>query len=60
MKLFGFVSILGGLLAAGAAQAHETGVPHDGGVFHPVFGVDHLMILLGVAVVAAIVLWRSR
>ena len=60
MKLFGLFSTLAATLAAGAAQAHETGVPHEAGPFHPIFGVDHLLILLGIAVVVGVVLWRSR
>lgn len=60
MKLFALFSMLGAMLAAGAAQAHETGVPHEAGPFHPVFGVDHLIILLGIAVVLGILYWRSR
>ncbi|MBO6781769.1 MAG: HupE/UreJ family protein [Alphaproteobacteria bacterium] len=60
MKLFGVMSVLTTVLFAGLAQAHETGVPHEGGAFHPVFGVDHLLLLLAAAVVVGVLLWRSR
>lgn len=63
MRLFKSVStLMMGLLFAVPAFAHETGVahPHDGNILHPVFGVDHLLIVLAVAAVAAVVIWRSR
>lgn len=49
-------------LMAGPALAHETGVPHphDGAITHPVFGIDHLLILLGLVVIGAVIVWRSR
>lgn len=49
-------------LMAGPALAHETGVPHphDGVVMHPAFGIDHLLILLGLVVIGAVIVWRSR
>lgn len=62
MKRMGLISGLGALLVSGMAQAHETGVyhAHDGGAGHPVFGVDHLIVVLAVAAVVGFVLWRSR
>ena len=63
MRMFKAISaLLTGLLFAVPALAHETGVahPHDGNILHPVFGVDHLLIVLAVAAVAAIIVWRSR
>lgn len=49
-------------LLAGPALAHQSGVPHphDGSLTHPVFGIDHLLILLGLVVVGALIVWRSR
>lgn len=63
MRLFKSVSaLMMGLFFAVPAYAHETGVahPHDGNILHPVFGVDHLLIVLAVVAVAAVVIWRSR
>lgn len=63
MRMFKTVSALTmGLFFAVPAFAHETGVahPHDGNILHPAFGVDHLLIVLAVAAVAALVIWRSR
>lgn len=49
-------------LLTGPALAHQSGVPHahDGAAMHPVFGIDHLLILLGLVVVGALIVWRSR
>jgi hydrogenase/urease accessory protein HupE len=63
MRTFKTISaLLTGLFLAVPAFAHETGVahPHDGNVLHPIFGIDHLLIVLAVAAVAAIIVWRSR
>jgi hydrogenase/urease accessory protein HupE len=62
MKPLGLISALSTLLVSGMAQAHETGVyhAHDGTVGHPVFGVDHLIVLLAVGAVIGYALWRSR
>lgn len=62
MKPLGLISALSALLVSGMAQAHETGVyhAHDGATGHPVFGVDHLIVLLAVAAVIGYALRRSR
>ncbi len=62
MKILALFAGLGALVMSGMAQAHETGVfhAHDGAAGHPVFGVDHLIMLLAVAGVFGFVLWRSR
>jgi len=47
-------------LLAAPAFAHVTGVAHEAGAGHPVFGIDHLLVLLAVGVVAGVVVVRNR
>lgn len=47
-------------LTATPALAHVTGVAHEAGAGHPVFGIDHLLVLLAVGGVAAVVWIRRR
>lgn len=47
-------------LIAAPAFAHVTGVAHEAGAGHPMFGIDHLLVLLAVGVVAGVVIVRNR
>lgn len=63
MRMFKTISgALLGLFLAVPAFAHETGIAHPQGenILHPILGIDHLLIVLAVAAVAAVVVWRSR
>ena len=52
---------LAATIATTPALAHFTGVPHEAGAGHPVFGIDHLFVVLAVgAVVGAAVVWARR
>lgn len=42
------------------AVAHVTGVEHAAGPGHPVFGIDHLLVLLAVGGVVAGIAWIRR
>jgi hydrogenase/urease accessory protein HupE len=47
------------LIAAVPAFGHVTGVEHPAGPFHPILGVDHVLIFLAIAaVVGLFVAWR--
>tara|TARA_A100001037_G_C15123817_1_gene625192 strand:- start:1540 stop:1725 length:186 start_codon:yes stop_codon:yes gene_type:complete len=61
MYRFGFaVTGLSAFLTAAPALAHVTGVEHAVGPGHPVLGIDHLLVLLAVGVVAGIAWYRRR
>ncbi len=47
-------------VATTPALAHFTGVAHAAGAGHPVFGIDHLFVVLAVGIGVAVVWMRRR
>lgn len=60
MKTSRLISILlASTMIGGPAHGHVTGVGHPIGPFHPMLGVDHMLIVLGLAAAFGIlVAWR--
>lgn len=57
-----YVAALAAILTPTAvpAPAHETGVPHESGVFHPIPGLDHMLIVVAIAAVIGAFAFRRR
>jgi len=59
-KFFAAAVTFAAATATVPAYAHVTGFEHSAGAGHPVFGVDHLLILLAVGVVVGVAVVRNR
>ncbi|MDA0787589.1 MAG: HupE/UreJ family protein [Proteobacteria bacterium] len=59
-KFFTAAATFAVTIASVPAFAHVTGVEHAAGTGHPVLGIDHLLVLLAVGVVAGIAWVRRR
>ena len=59
-KFFATAVTFAATIATVPAFAHVTGFEHSAGAGHPVLGIDHLLVLLAVGVVAGIVWVRRR
>ncbi len=50
---------LASMVIGGPVYGHVTGVEHDAGPFHPILGVDHMLIVLAIAAaIGILVVWR--
>ena len=60
MKILRLISLLlPALIITGPVYGHVTGVEHPAGPFHPILGVDHILIVFAiVAAVGLLVAWR--
>jgi len=59
-KFFAAAVTFAATIATGPAFAHVTGIEHAAGAGHPVFGLDHLLVLLAVGGVVAGIAWYRR
>jgi len=59
-KYVNAAATLAATVSATPALAHFTGVAHEAGAGHPVFGIDHLFVVLAVGVVAGVAVVRAR
>ena len=59
-KFFAAAVTFAAIISTAPAFAHVTGVDHSAGAGHPVLGIDHLLVVLAVGVVAGIVWLRRR
>ncbi|MEP4378659.1 MAG: HupE/UreJ family protein [Alphaproteobacteria bacterium] len=59
-KFFAAAVTFAATIAAVPAFAHVTGFEHSAGAGHPVLGIDHLLVLLAVGVVAGVIWFRRR